>query len=727
MAINYNKKNKLFTLETETSSYQMKVSEYGHLLHLYYGARCSQDTSHLLDLFDRGFSGNPNDADKDRTYSLDYLPQEYPTLGTGDYRINGMIIGYPDGTNETELKFKDYKITEGKYSLPGLPSLYDNENEVSTLEIRMTDDFRMIEITLIYGVFYNENIITRAVKIVNQSEQTCYIHKVMSTTLDWVYGEYDWISLYGRHAMDRIPQRNALKHGIQGIRSSRGMSSHQYNPFVILADTETTEDYGDCYGFSFAYSGNFIAEIERSQYDGTRFTMGISPEGFNYELACGQVFHTPEVIMSHSIKGLTKLSHQYHHILRNNMCRGSYKYGSRPVLINNWEGTYFDFDGDKLYKLAKEASQQGIDLFVLDDGWFGKRDDDFSGLGDWSINEEKLGGPLNEFIDRLNKLGMGFGLWFEPEMISEDSDLYREHPDWALKIPGKNPIRSRYQLVLDFSRKEVVDHIYENIKDILDHHDINYIKWDFNRCLTDVYSVNAGKNQGAVSHKYVLGLYDILERINKRYPDLLIESCSGGGGRFDAGMLHYSSQIWGSDNTDAIDRTIIQEGTTYGYPVSSIGAHVSVTPNHQTGRTTPLETRAVVAMSGSFGYELDINNMSELDKEKVKKQVETYKKHQNLIYEGLYYRLSTSMVAKPYAAWMFVSEDMEEALLNVVVLEAHGNPVTNYVKLKGLKPDKTYMEMDTKAVYTGELLMNAGIKIPVSEQYNSKQLFFKAI
>jgi len=729
MSITYNKKNKLFILQTRNSTYQMQISPYGHLLHLYYGASCKQEVSYLLKYKDRGFSGNPYNAGLDRTYSLDYLPQEYPCLGTGDFRINAMVVSYKDGSSETALTYKTHSIYDGKYSIPGLPALYENEEVAHTLEVVMEDCTRDLEVTLYYGVFEKQNVVTRTVKITNRGKTACYVKKAMSTALDWIYGDYDWLYFYGRHAMERITHRKSINNGLQGIRSIRGMSSHQYNPFVIIAEDITTEDYGECYGVSLAYSGNFTVDIEKSQYNSTRLVMGIAPELFEYTLEEGESFYAPEIIMSYSDSGLSSLSHQMHHILRHNMCRGAFKETVRPVLINNWEGTYFNFNGDKLYEIAKCASELGIDLFVLDDGWFGKRDDDYSGLGDWYVNEEKLGCSLKEFINKIKDLGLMFGLWFEPEMVSEDSDLYREHPDWALSIPGKQPIRARHQLVLDYSRKEVVDYIYKQLTTLLDNHDIDYIKWDFNRNITDVYSrACCYKQQGSVLHRYMLGLYDLLERLVKRYPKLLIESCSGGGGRFDAGMLHYSPQIWTSDNTDAIDRTIIQEGTSYGYPISAMGAHVSAVPNHQTGRITPLETRGIVAMSGSFGYELDLSALTNDEKIQIKKQIQTYKELQQLIYDGNYYRLSTykSSNSRAYSAWLFVSQDKREVLLNVVMLEIHGNDIDQYVKLKGLDKDANYIDLNSKAVYSGASLMYAGISIPEQlKEYGAWQLRLK--
>lgn len=726
MAIRYFEKEKIFTIDTEHSSYQMKVDDYGYLLHLYYGGRVEGSMEYLLTYADRGFSGNPYEAGEDRTYSMDTLPQEYPAQGNGDYRTPGLVVQNPDGSCSCDLRYCGHEIRQGKYALPGLPAMYEEVQErAETLEIRLKDRVNGLMVTLLYGVFPQYDMITRATRIENQGGQRVWLEKVHSACLDFQTGEYDLIQFYGRHAMERNVQRTAVGHGAQVIGSRRGTSSHQYNPFIILAQTHTTEEAGGCYGLSFVYSGGFKAEAEKDQYGQTRVTIGLQDEMFRYELAAGEVFYSPEVVMSYSGKGLGQLSRNYHKGFRHNLCRGKYKTAPRPVLINNWEATYFDFDGDKIYGIAKQASELGVEMLVLDDGWFGKRDSDHSGLGDWFVNEEKLGGTLSSLVERINGLGMKFGIWVEPEMVSEDSKLYREHPDWAFVVPGRKPVLSRSQLVLDFSRKGVVDEIFGQIVKVLDHANIEYIKWDMNRSITDVYSaviqqagaampgaVSGVVSPGEVLYRYVLGLYDFLERLHERYPDLLIEGCSGGGGRFDAGMLYYTPQIWCSDNTDAIDRIWIQYGTSFGYPISAVGSHVSAVPNHQTGRITPIKTRGVVAMAGSFGYELDLNRISEEEKQCVKSQIREFHRYWNLIHNGDYYRLTDPFAYPAAAAWLFVSEDQAEALLNVVTLETHGNSPAVYVCLKGLDPAAMYRDEETGNVYPGAGLMNAGIPVP---------------
>ena len=712
MGIVYSKADRTFTIQTKNTTYQMQVDPYGFLLHLYYGKKTDGSCmDYLLTYYDRGFSGNPFDAGDDRTYSMDALPQEYPSYGTGDYRSTALIIENVDGSTACDLRYRSHHIFNGKYKIPGLPAVYADETESQTLEIVMEDAVTGVEVTLQYGVLPDYDVITRSEKIVYRGEGKIFIRKAQSACLDFVQGKYDLLTFYGRHAMERRLQREPVTHGSHVIGSVRGTSSHQYNPMMILADEHTTDQYGNCYAMSFVYSGNFKGETLKDQFGQTRALMGLQDEMFSYPLAEGEIFYTPEVLLTFSGSGMNLLSQNLHRCIRQHICRGKYKESVRPVLVNSWEAAYFDFDGDTLYELAKEAKNAGIDMLVLDDGWFGKRDDDNSGLGDWFVNEKKLGGTLGDLIKKINDLGVKFGIWVEPEMISEDSNLYREHPDWALTIPGRNPVHARNQLVLDFSRKEVVDHIFDQICKVLDQGNIEYVKWDMNRSLMDVFS-RGTEDQGRVMYDYVLGLYDFLERIVTRYPDLLIEGCSGGGGRFDAGMMYYTPQIWCSDNTDALDRLQIQYGTSFGYPVSAVGSHVSAVPNHQTGRITSLHTRGVVAMAGTFGYELNLGKLSEEEKQEIRLQVEEYRKFAPLIQTGLYYRLSDP-AREEYAAWAFVSEDRKEVLLNVVLQEIHGNMTVNYVKLQGLKCSAIYRDTETGKIYNGAALMEAGIPMPV--------------
>ena len=715
MAITFNETTRIFTLTTAHTTYQMQADAQGYLLHLYYGARTAGEMDYLLNYGDRGFSGNPNSAGSDRTYSLDALPQEYPSLGTGDFRNYALNIENADGSQCCNPVYITHEIAAGKYTLKGLPFVRAEENEAETLKIILEDPVTKVELHLLYGVLEKEDIITRSVIIKNAGKAPVTVKKAQSACLDFLHGDYDLIKFYGRHAMERNMERMPVSHESTRIGSRRGTSSHQYNPGVILAGKNTNEDSGSCYGMLFVYSGNFLVEAEKDQYDQTRIQMGLTDELFAYPLEAGAEFIAPEVILSYTNKGLSRLSQQYHHCIMNHICQGKYVHANRPVLINSWEAAYFDFTGDTIVELAKEAKALGIDMVVMDDGWFGKRNDDNSSLGDWYVNEEKLGGTLTKLIERVNAEGVKFGIWIEPEMVSEDSDLYREHPDWAITIPGRKPVRSRNQLVLDFSRKEVRDEIFKRICAVLDQGNVEYIKWDMNRSLADIYAPN-------VTYDYVLGVYDFLEKLMNRYPDILIEGCSGGGGRFDAGMLYYTPQIWCSDNTDAINRTRIQYGTSFFYPVAAMGSHVSAVPNHQTGRVTSMHTRGVAAMSGTFGYELNPALLNAKEKAEIRAQLAQYREYQELIREGDYYRLSNPFQDN-FAAWMVVSDDRSKALVSVIRFTAEANPPAAYVTLKGMEEDAFYREKTTGKVYPGAALMEAGILLPAAmSEYEAYQI-----
>lgn len=715
MAITFNETTRIFTLTTAHTTYQMQADAQGYLLHLYYGARTAGEMDYLLNYGDRGFSGNPNSAGNNRTYSLDALPQEYPSLGTGDFRNYALNIENADGSQCCNLVYITHEIEAGKYTLKGLPFVRAEENEAETLKIILEDPVTKVELHLLYGVLEKEDIITRSVIIKNAGKAPVTVKKAQSACLDFLHGDYDLIKFHGRHAMERNMERMPVSHESIRIGSRRGTSSHQYNPGVILAGKNTNEDSGSCYGMLFVYSGNFLVEAEKDQYDQTRIQMGLTDELFAYPLEAGAEFTAPEVILSYTNKGLSRLSQQYHHCIMNHICQGKYVHANRPVLINSWEAAYFDFTGDTIVELAKEAKALGIDMVVMDDGWFGKRNDDNSSLGDWYVNEEKLGGTLTKLIERVNAEGVKFGIWIEPEMVSEDSDLYREHPDWAITIPGRKPVRSRNQLVLDFSRKEVRDEIFKRICAVLDQGNVEYIKWDMNRSLADIYAPN-------VTYDYVLGVYDFLEKLTNRYPDILIEGCSGGGGRFDAGMLYYTPQIWCSDNTDAINRTRIQYGTSFFYPVAAMGSHVSAVPNHQTGRVTSMHTRGVAAMSGTFGYELNPALLNAEEKAEIRAQLAQYREYQELIREGDYYRLSNPFQDN-FAAWMVVSDDRSKALVSVIRLTAEANPPAAYVTLKGMEEDAFYREKTTGKVYPGAALIEAGILLPAAvSEYEAYQI-----
>lgn len=714
MAIFANEKTGIFQIVTENTEYQMKADKYGVLKHLWYGEKTGCDMEYLQSYPDVGFSGNIYDAGNDRTYSLDTLPLEYACDGVGDYRVTGAAAVHPNGSCALDLRYKSYRISKGKYSIKGLPAVYADESESETLEIVLKDKYSDIEVTLRYGVLTKLDIITRCASVANNTSEPVVLTKAASLCLDIPHGEWEWVHFHGRHAMERLTERMPLCHGIQESSSTRGTSSHHQNPTVLLCSPDCTETSGSCIGAALMYSGSFQTKIQLDQMEQVRLVMGINPELFRWELKPSEVFDTPEVIMSYSSNGMEKLSHNFHKVIREHVCRGKYKLAERPVLINNWEATYFDFNEEKILKIAEQAAALGVDMLVLDDGWFGKRNDDCSGLGDWFVNEKKLCGGLGSLAEKIKKMGMKFGLWFEPEMVSEDSELYRTHPEWAIQIPSRKPIRSRYQLVLDMTNPDVREYLFNSISKILRSAGISYVKWDMNRSICDHYTpCLSADDQGEISHRYVLGLYELLERLTSEFPDVLFEGCSGGGGRFDAGMLYYCPQIWCSDDTDAYERTKIQYGTSFFYPVSAVGSHISAVPNHQTGRTTPIETRAVTAMAGSFGYELDLNTLSDSEKQEVRKQITRFKKYGRLIHNGLYYRLSDPMNDK-FAVWEFVSEDKKEVLVNGVIFRTEPNRTQYLIKLRGLLPDADYRLDDSGMVYKGSALMNGGILLPKS-------------
>ena len=743
MAVYADRESRVFTLQTKNTTYQMKADDKGVFLHTYYGEKTdNSDKSYLIRCADRGFSGNPYEVGTfDRSYSLDMLPQEYSCFGTGDYRISALRVRQADGSRAAELRYAGCETRKGKYAIPGLPAAYGAQEEADTLEVILKDEACGIEVRLLYGVFEKKDVITRAVRITNRSERPVVLEKAASLCLDWQQGEFDWLTFYGRHAMERNVQRTGIAHGVQSVGSVRGASSHHYNPFAVLCEKGTDETKGLCYGFSFMYSGEFLIEAEKDQADQTRFVCGIHPDDFDWTLNPGESFDTPEVLMSCSAEGFGGMSRNLHDLIRENVCRGEWKHKRRPILINNWEGTYFDFTGDKLVSIAEEAAKLGVELFVMDDGWFGKRDSDNSGLGDWYPNEEKLGCTLKELGERIEALGMKFGIWFEPECISEDSDLYRAHPDWAVQIPGRKPNLSRNQLILDFSREDVQEYIIERLSAVLDSAPISYVKWDFNRSICDKFSANlsAGR-QGEMAHRFVLGLYRVLEELLERYPHLLLEGCSGGGGRFDTGMLYYSPQIWCSDDTDAIERLQIQYGTSFAYPVNAMGAHVSAVPNHQTGRVTPIATRACVAMAGTFGYELDVNKMTDEEKEAVKRQIQIFKEQYDLISYGDYYRL-TDVQKSSCAVWETAAKDGSEALVSAVWQHVQATPAFLNVKVRGLCEDGMYRVMRTALkkkdagaqekedqVISGSSLMHGGLPIPAADgEYAAWQIYLERI
>ena len=727
--INYDEKNRVFHLHNDQISYLLAVEDGKTLAHLYFGKAIKNYHGQLrYPRVDRGFSGNlPGSLD--RTFSRDSLPKEYSSAGEMDYHTPAAVIRQSDGSNALFLTYEGYKIVDGKPDLEGLPhSFVESKDEAQTLIVTLIDEKSKVKFELSYTIYRNRPVITRSVKVINDGDKKVNIEKVASMQIDFVDRDFESITLPGAHAHERRVERSEINQGIHVYSSHRGTSSHQMNPFMALVDPDTTEFVGDAYGFAFVYSGNHKFEVERDQFAQTHVNIGINDFNFNWELRPTASFQTPEVLMVYSDQGINKMSQAFHSLIHERVIRSKYKNQVRPILVNNWEATYFDFDEKKLHPIVDDAKEMGIEMFVLDDGWFGHRDDDNSSLGDWSVFEKKFPNGLDHFADYVHQQGLKFGLWFEPEMISMDSDLYKKHPDYLMHVPGRLPSPSRNQYVLDLGRKEVRDNIFDQMNNILSSGKIDYIKWDMNRHLSDIYEADLpSARQGEVYHRYVLGLYDLLERVVDTYPDLLIEGCSGGGGRFDAGMAYYTPQIWASDDSDAIDRLSIQYGTSLVYPQSMMTSHVSVSPNEQNGRIIPFNTRGDVGMWGDLGYELDLTKMSKEDRQEVKNQVAEYKKIRQVTQYGTFYRLKNAQISNQ-CAWETVSPDKNEVVLSVVKVMASAQPYLTKTKLVGLDPKKHYEDQVSHEVYGGDELMNLGIYDPVEHGDFMAHLYhFKAI
>ena len=714
MAIIYNEKKRTFSLHTAKTTYQLKIGNLNYVKHLYYGATIQdEDLIYLVRRYDRGFSGNPYESLKERTFSLDAQPQEFTTQQQGDFRINSIEVQNADGSFSFNGRYRSHKMYKGAFTLNGLPTAIATENDtVDTLELVIEDSVTKIQVTLLYSVFEEADIIMRAARVHNGGEGEISLKRIMSVNMDYMNGRnLDLVSLPGRYGQERQVERQPLTHHVHKIRSGRGISSHQQNPFIALVDRTANEEYGSCYGFSLMYSGSFIAEVELDQYDQARLVMGINDRLFSYVVGPGEDFDTPAVLMTYTHKGLTKMSHNYHDFFRNNLNRSKFvKDVKRPILINTWEAAFFDFDDEKLVEIAKAARDMGVEMIVMDDGWFGKRDDDNSGLGDWVVNEKKIKCGLPKLVSQINDLGMKFGIWFEPEMVSEDSDLFHAHPDWAMEIPGRRAVRSRNQLVLDVSRREVQDYLIRSINGILDSANIYYVKWDINRAITDLWSnVLPADRQGEISHRYVLGLYRVMDGIIKTHPDIMFEGCAGGGGRFDSAMLTYFVQYWSSDNTKPLDNLKLHYGSSFVYPVCTMGAHVSTA-----SPMVPIETKAAIAMCGTFGYELDATKLSKEEIEKCRKMSGYYHKFYDLNFFGDYYRLTNPFEPVNLVAWECVAKDKKEALLTVVTVHLTVNGPQEYIKCKGLLPNRKYRITGdgNEWTATGMALMHAGVPVP---------------
>ena len=728
MAIVYDASSKTFNLSTSKTSYVLKVLDSNHVAHVYWGKKIKAKNLDYV-LRSKNWGSFLTNTDNIDDFMLEMTPQEYPGYGSTDLRTPAVELQFSDGTSATDFRYESHNIYVGKNKLNNLPATYvEDENEAMTLELTLVDSLKNVKLILSYSVFEEFDAITRSVKIINESNEDVNINRVLSANVDFRDSDYELLQLSGAWARERHIIRKEIRSGSQSIESRRGSSSHAQNPFMALVRKDTTEQHGEVYGFSLIYSGNFLANVEVDMYENARAQIGINPFDFTWLLKSKEEFTAPEAVLVYSNEGLTGMSHIYNCLYGKRLCKGKYRDEVRPILINNWEATYFDFNETKIKEIAREATNLGMELFVLDDGWFGKRDDDNSSLGDWFVNEEKLKGGLNQLATEINEMGLQFGLWFEPEMVSPISELYKEHPDWCIHIPGRNRSEARRQLILDYSREDVCNYIIEKISEVLSSAPISYVKWDMNRNMSEIGSAKLPANrQREVAHRYILGLYKVLEEITTRFPDVLFESCSGGGGRFDPGMLYYMPQTWTSDNTDAIERLKIQFGTSMVYPNASIGCHVSAVPNHQVDRITPIETRGVVAMSGNFGYELDITKLPESEKEIIKEQVKLYKEIRETIQFGKCYRLSSPFENND-VAWMFISKDCEEIIVSFVRTLAKPNSKFISLKLVGLDESSKYEILGENIIVGGDELMNIGLNVPeLKGDYQAKMWRLKKV
>ena len=723
MKIAVYEETRTFHLQNDDISYIMTVLPGGHLSQLYFGKRLTdrEDYSYLLEGCIRSHSAYPNDDG--RGYSLEHLKLEYPEYGGSDFRQGAIEIRHENGSRLTDMLYAGYEITPGKPSLPKLPATYtEHDDEAKTLTIHLSDKVSGLKMDLLYTIFASGGIIARSARLTNGGTKTVHIERIMSMCLDLPDAKYDMIQLSGSWARERIPEAARLHHGLQGVESLRGHSSHQHNPFIALKRPNADEHSGEVIGFSLDYSGNFLAQVQVDNYNVTRVLMGIHPTWFDWELLPGESFQAPEAVIVYSDRGLNGMSQTYHRLYRKRLARGYWRDRVRPILINNWEATYFNFDERKLLAIAQKAKECGVELFVLDDGWFGERRNDYAGLGDWYPAPSLLPHGISGLSERIEAMGLKFGLWIEPEMVNPDSELFRAHPDWVLHIPDRKSSLSRHQLVLDFSREDVINHIYEMISKVLRESKISYIKWDMNRSISECGSAALPpERQGEVFHRHILGVYELYDRLTSEFPEVLFESCAGGGARFDPGLLYYAPQGWCSDDTDAIERLGIQYGTTFVYPVSCIGSHVSAVPNHQVNRITPLKTRADVAFFGTFGYELDLNKLSEEEQKMVERYTIFMKTYRELIQFGDFYRL-ISPVENDACAWMVVSEDKEEAIFAYYKILNKPNMGFERVKLTGLLPEAEYgiwsyqhEDVPPEGILRGHLsgneLMNAGFVV----------------
>ncbi len=747
MAIIFHKQSKCFHLYNNEVSYIMRIMENGQLENLYYGKKI-HDKEDFTYFHDEAMRSQMSVCiPEPGLLSMQYTRQEYPSYGTGDYRSPAVTIAQENGSRIIDFKYAGHEIYSGKKEILPLPATYvEGKEEAETLEVTLHDNVMDTDLILSYTIYEAYPVITRNTKFVHKGKEKIVLERAMSASVEFLDMDYEMVQLSGGWSRERYVKNRKLEMGIQSIQSLNGTCcGAEHNPFFALKRPHTTESQGEVYGFSLVYSGNYLGQVEVSTFDMTRVMMGINPEDFSWELKSGESFQTPEIVMVYSDKGLNKMSQTYHRLYRKRLMHGEWRDKARPILLNNWEATYFDFNEEKILTIAKKAKEAGVELFVLDDGWFGARNDDYRGLGDWYVNLEKLPDGISGLSKKVEELGLKFGLWVELEMVNKDSDLYRAHPDWIISAPNRFESHARHQNVLDFSRNEVVDYIYEMIAKVIRESSISYIKWDMNRYMSEPYSKGSAPcEQGKVMHKYILGVYDLYTRLTTEFPHILFESCASGGARFDPAMLYFAPQTWCSDDTDASERTKIQYGTSYVYPIVSMGSHVSAVPNHQMHRITPIETRANVAYFGTFGYELDLNLLSDAEIETVKKQIAFMKEHRELIQmDGDFYRLLSPFEGNE-TAWMVVSSDKTQAVaafyqrlnkvnaswlrLKLDGLDANTKyevscdmaPVTSYdAKIAEAYGHKT--EEDSVKTYQayGDELMSAGIPID-REELNKK-------
>lgn len=720
MAITYFEKERIFKLDTPGSSYVIGIVDKENFVgHVYYGKKLRDaNISYLLRTGEGPFV--PSENNRERVSFYDTFPMEYAGNGLGDYRRSSISVRTEGGHTAVSLFYVSHKIYAGKPGLAGLPATFGDEDSCETLELLCEDPVLGLKVTLLYTAFSDVDVITRSVRIENDGEML-YLTKALSFSMDMDNRDFTLLTMHGSWARERMLEHRKVKKGFMGVESVRGESSHQEHPFMALAAGNADQSQGEVYGMHFVYSGNFIGQVELGQFDTVRVGMGIHPENFCWKLEKGESFQTPEVVLVYSDTGYDGMTHQFHELYRNHLIRSEYKDKKRPILINNWEATYFDFNEEKILNIAKKAKEVGVELFVLDDGWFGTRNDDYQGLGDWFVNKNKLPNGISGLSRKIEEMGLKFGLWVELEMVNKNSDCYRAHPDWLIGAPDRFESHSRHQHVLDFSRPEVVDFIYDSISKVIEESSISYIKWDMNRYMSEPFSRGASAaDQGKTMHKYILGVYELYTRLTERFPDILFESCASGGARFDPGMLYFAPQTWTSDDTDAAEREKIQYGTSFVYPIVSMGSHVSAVPNHQLHRTTPLSTRANVAYFGTFGYELDLNLLSDEEIEEVKAQVEFMKEHRDLIQvEGDFYRILSPFEGND-TAWMVVSRDKKQAVAGYYERLNKVNASWMRLRFKGLDEDQLYkVKWEDKCLKAyGNELMYAGI--PVDRDYCNK-------